>query len=133
MESIKVPEYRIIHEETASDFQRELNKAVKELAEFNPKVKFNDTLGFCAYIEYQPKEIVKPESVRDEFMLEGIYYHCRNCPYLELPQDRRVKWGKCKYSTTGRAHKDTEACELFYKWVQQNAIDVVEDSDLLLW
>ena len=53
MKSIKVPEYRIIHEETASDFQRELNKAVKELAEFNPKVKFNDTLGFCAYIEYR--------------------------------------------------------------------------------
>ena len=41
--------------------------------------------------------------------------------------------GKCKHSTTGRAHKDTEACELFYKWVQQNAVDVIEDSDLLLW
>ena len=133
MKSFDVPEYRIIHEETASDFQRELNKTVKELAEFNPKVKFNDTLGFCAYIEYQPEEIIKTESVRDEFALEGVYYHCRNCPYFEVPQDRRVKWGKCKYSTTGKSHKDHEACELFYKWVKQNAVEIIEDSDLLLW
>ncbi len=133
MESIKVPEYRIIHEETASDFQREINKAVKELAEYHPKVLFNYELGFCAYIEYQPEEIVKTESVRDEFALEGVYYHCRNCPHFKVPQDRRVKWGKCKYSTTGKTHKDHEACELFYKWVKQNAVEIIEDSDLLLW
>lgn len=131
MKRVKVPRYRTIEAETASAFDEALNKAIDELAEYEPKIAFVEK--FCARLEYYPEEKKIIETVRDEFHQEGVYYHCRNCPHLEVPQDRRVKWCKCKYSSTGRTHKDTEACELFYKWVQQNAVDVIEDSDLLLW
>ena len=133
MEKIEVPKYRIIQEETAAAFEEELNKAVENLAEYRPKVIFNHRLGFCAYLSYTPKEKIIAETVRDEFAMEGIYYHCRNCPHFEAPQDRRVKWGSCKYSTTHKAHKNHEACELFYKWLRQNAVEPIEDAELLLW
>lgn len=133
MEKIKIPKYRIIHEETAEAFEKKLNDAVEELAEFEPAVEFNHRQGFCAYLIYQPKEKIIIETVADEFHLEGISFHCRNCPHLDAPQDRRVKWCKCKYSSTGRTHKDKEACELFYKQLKQNAIEVIEDTDLVLW
>ena len=133
MNRIKVPEFRTIDEKSPKEFDDALNAALKELAEEEPEIIFVDK--FCARLKYFPKENEKVivETVRDEFHLEGVYYHCRNCPYLETPQDRRVKWCPCKYSSTGRSHKDSEACELFYKWVSQNAVDVIEDSDLILW
>ena len=131
MENIKVPEFRTIDEKTAKEFDDALNVALKELAEYEPEILFVDK--FCARLKFYPEIRQIVETVRDEFHMEGVYYHCRNCPHLETPQDRRVKWCKCKYSSTGRAHKDYEACELFYKWVKQNAVDVIEDSDLILW
>lgn len=133
MNRIKVPEFRTIDETTAEAFDNALNQALKDLAEEEPEIEFVDK--FCARLKYFPKDNEKViiETVRDEFHLEGVYYHCRNCPHLEAPQDRRVKWCKCKYSSTGIAHKNNEACELFYKWVQQNAVEVIEDKDLILW
>lgn len=131
MNRIKIPKYRTIDEKTAEAFDNALNAATEELAEYEPKVTFVDK--FCARLEFYPKEKVIVESVRDEFALEGICYHCRNCPYLDIPQDRRVKYGSCKYSPTRRRSKDQEACELFYKWVSQNAVEVTEDSELILW
>ena len=133
MEELKIPKYRTIDEQSAKEFDDALNQAVEDLAEFEPKVTFLDK--FCARIEFYPREKIKVivKTVRDEFRLDGVYYHCRNCPYLEVPDDRRVKWGKCKYASSGLSHKNHEACEFFYKQVKQNAVDVIEDSDLLLW
>lgn len=133
MEKVEIPSFKIIHEQTAEDFERVLNASVEELAECKPEVKFVPENGFCAYLTYHQKEKTIIESVRDEFHLEGIYYHCRNCPHLKAPQDRRVKWCKCKYRSTGMTHKDHEACELFYKQVQQNVVEVIEDKDLIRW
>ena len=133
MNRIKIPEFRTIDEKTAEEFDAALNAALKELAEHEPEIQFVDK--FCARLKYftEENERVITETVRDEFHLEGVYYHCRNCPYLEVPQDRRVKWGKCKYADSGLSHKNHEACEMFYKQVRQNTIEVIEDSDLILW
>lgn len=133
MQKYKVFNLRVIQEETAEAFQEAVNKASEELAEYEPEIEFVHELGFCAYIKYHAAVKTIIESVRDEFHLEGIYYHCRNCPHLEDPQDRRVKWCRCKHRPTGKTHKDHEACELFYKWVSQNQIEVIEDKDLILW
>lgn len=131
MEKIKIPEFRTIVEYSPKSFDKSLNSAIRELAEYDPEIIFVDK--FCARLKYFPHEKEVPETVRDEFHLEGVYYHCRNCPHLEDPQDRRVKWCKCKYTKTGKTHKNNEACELFYKWVAQNAVEVIEDSELILW
>lgn len=131
MEKIKVPKFRTIEEGTAQAFDQALNAALEELAEYEPEITFVEK--FCARLKYFPKNKVITESVRAEFALQGISYHCRNCPYLKIAQDRRVKYGSCKYSPTCRRNKNEEACELFYKWVSQNAVDVIEDSDLVLY
>lgn len=134
MQSYKILKLRVIHEETAEQFEKVFNTSMQELAECEPEVEFVHELGFCAYLKYHEKENKKiVESVRDEFALEGICYHCRNCPHLKISDDRRVKYGSCKYSPTRKVRKDQEACELFYKWVQQNAVDVIEDQDLILY
>lgn len=133
MEKVEIPSFKIIHEQTAEDFERVLNASVEELAECKPEVKFVPENGFCAYLTYHQKEKTIIESVRDEFHLEGIYYHCRNCPHLDIPEDRRVKYGHCKYTPNYRTNKNGEACELFYKWLKQNAVEVIEDSELVLW
>lgn len=133
MKKFRIPEFRTIDETTAEAFDSALNEALKELAEEEPEIEFIEK--FCARLKWFPKENEKVivESVRDEFHLEGIYYHCRNCPHMEDPHDRRVKWCRCKMKPTGRTHKNEEACELFYKWISQNQIEPIEDKDLILW
>ena len=82
--------------------------------------------GFCAIISY--KETIEiMDKVADEYHAEGIYYLCKHCPYLDDPHDKRVKRCACKYSSSGVAYKDSEACEIFYKALKRGDITPLPD------
>ena len=95
---------KVIQTESASDFQEQINSSMRELADKQPEYK-----------------------LADEYHAEGIYYLCKHCPYLDDPHDKRVKRCTCKYSNSGVAYKDSEACEIFYKALKRGDITPLPD------
>lgn len=117
---------KVIQTESASDFQEQINSSMRELADKQPEYKLIEGKGFCAIISYQETiEII--DKVADEYHAEGIYYLCKHCPYLDDPHDKRVKRCTCKYSSSGVAYKDSEACEVFYKALKRGDITPLPD------
>lgn len=97
---------------------------MKEHATDDPEVEFRE--GFCAFITWQECQ-KQPETVRDDFNLEGVKYLCEQCPYLERGLDGRRKLWPCRYSLTGHARLDEECCEVFYKKLALGQIAPIDE------
>ena len=122
------PQISVIQAESAEDFESMFNDKIKELSGHKITDQSIDISGksYKAVITYLVTEHIV-NSVADEFHAEGIRYLCKHCPHLEDPKDRRVKYCTCKYSETGMAHKDHEACELFYKQLKLGKLEPLDD------
>ena len=125
-----LPQISVIQAETAEDFESMFNDKIMELSSFKITGQNIDISGksYKAVITYEISEHII-DSVADEFHAEGIRYLCKHCPHLEDPKDRRVKYCICKYSETGMAHKDHEACEIFYRELKLGKISPLEDYE----
>ena len=121
MKNYDIKQVKVIHEETAEEFEAKLNAALEEVEDPKAEIEFNHAKGFCAYVTYTVGKH-KVEGIRDKFCLEGVRYTCEECPYCEIPDDRRVKWCYCDMQPTGRTRKDSEACEFFYRSIAQGEI-----------
>lgn len=120
----------VVEGENPQEFEQKFNGTVRELTARGCKV---DKSGISikaevlrAVIPYEVTESYM-DCIADEFHAEGLYFFCRNCPYLEAPADKRVKHCNCAYAEYGHTHKDHEACELFYKLMKQNRIRPIPD------
>ena len=113
MKQIYTQQVRVVTSDTAKGFEVELNKALAELKDQEPQLEFNKTMGHCAYVQYTVRQDV-PEDIRDEYKLNGVVYHCIECPYFIEPTDGRVKWVDCQ-STGKKVGACTEACLYFYQ------------------
>lgn len=103
---------KVVHADTAAEFERALNLALKGVTA--PKIEFNLSAGHCAYITYEEAQSV-PETAEDEYFDRmGERCHCGDCPYLEMSSDKRVKWHTCKYSEFS-VKTTSNACELYYR------------------
>lgn len=109
----------IIQADSAAEFQTRLNAVLAK----HPaaEIEWNHGKGFCAYVVYTYEED-QPDEVSDIFHMEGIHYFCRNCPYMEPPQDKRFKRCGCSISPHGSTHMDSEACDFLYKSLLTGAI-----------
>jgi len=124
------PQIAVISGDDPKEFQDRFNAAVKELSGnkiTGQKIEITGN-SFAAVITYEVTEHIV-DSVADEFHLEGIRYLCKHCPHLEDPMDKRIKYCSCKYSDTGKAHKEHEACELFYRQLKLGKITPLEDYE----
>ena len=119
----------VVSSASPTEFQNQFNFQMEKHAADNPRVEFVHREGlFCAYILFQ-HEIRVPETVEDEFALEGIRYRCKDCPLRDPETDRRRKWVPCKYATTGQTHLTSCACEVFYRSLKRGEIVPVEEED----
>lgn len=107
-----ITKIKVVHEETAEDFERKLNVILSNVK--NPKIEWNNNKGFCAYVTYT-EEVATVDDIKDVFHSEGVYWHCRNCPYAEKTTDKRRKRVGCKIRPTGMTYKDSEACDFLYR------------------
>ena len=126
MKDITHKRVKIIHATDAATFEAEINKVLEQFP--SAEIRLNETLDKCVITYTFTEEL--PESARDKFAMQGIYYHCRNCPHMEPPQDGRFKWCGCDITPYGRTHMDTEACEYFYKALLTGEIrrsEILED------
>lgn len=124
MKIISYPQIAVVEAETAVDFQNKFNSIIQELAEREPAYRFIESKPFCAIITYTEKKKII-ENVMDEYNESGIKYKCKHCPYLEDPQDRRIKYCVCSYE--GSTHKDKDACLTFYQHLKDGIIQPVDD------
>ena len=76
----------------------------------------------CVHFIYE--EVVNvPETIAEEFELQGVHYFCKDCPHLQKGKDKRCKSHGCKYSKYGTVQDFTPACEFFYKQLLQGEIE----------
>lgn len=124
MRSQSYQQFAIVQCDSASAFEGELNERIRELTDKNPVVKFD---GLTAYISYT--ESVKiPESLSDEYEMEGIVFRCEQCPEFEPilnkdgSENKVVKYGECQFASMGRTYKNSRACELCYQMIRDGRI-----------
>lgn len=102
---------KVIHQETAEGFEREMNSAYASI-KGNVRTVFNMAQGFCAYLTYEEDEAI-PENIRDEYILNGERFRCFECPFYVPPEDKRRRHGSCKLKAA--TAPDDDACLHFYK------------------
>ena len=67
-----------------------------------------------------------PESVLELFeMIDGEPHTCQECPYMSIPDDKRLKRGSCTIKAC-QTWKDSRACERFYLW-KHKQLEQAED------
>lgn len=127
MKTEQINQIIVLSSESPKEFQDSYNKTMLELDVQPDDVTLDISDGrFSAIISYHYTKR-SMDCIADEFHVEGIYYHCRDCPHLEDPHDKRVKWCNCAYARLGTTHKNHEACEFFYKQLKIGAITPRKD------
>lgn len=110
-------QFAIVAADSAQLLTEQLNAKLRELRDKRPTVTFE---GLIARIQYEETE-TGPESLEDEYTLQGVRLTCQDCPYYEPilkangEIDGRMKYGNCPYSEIGRAFRDSRACEVLYQ------------------
>ena len=119
MYSKKTEKVKIIHANSAEEFEESLNRYLSQLAEAKVKynLSFNNSLGFCAYLIYT--EVVDiPESISEEYELRGERRYCTECICCRIPDDRRIKNYQCSH-THSRVSKYSPCCDYFYEMLER--------------
>lgn len=115
MKYIDKKQYRIIYDDDAGIFEKDLNAAINDLADYDPEVTIdgNRQNGFLAYLTYTEDHQV-PENVADELEVRGLQATCSDCPYLRRTTDNTRKKFPCKFSKYGTSYLSSPACDKFY-------------------
>ena len=124
MKAQSIQQFAIVQSDSAAAFEGELNARIRDLSDRNPQVKFD---GLTAYISYN--ETVRfPESLADAYELEGVCFHCEDCPEFQAAlkadgtEDTRLKYGECQYAEMRRTRRDAPACDMLYKLIKDGRI-----------
>ena len=110
---------------SAQEFDEKVNQAVMEHAADNVEViRRLDVSGkHCAYVVWE-EEVKKPENARDRLSIKGIKVSCGDCPFFELPSDKRIKYVKCQRGVTTRACYERDACEWLCEQIELGNLEV---------
>lgn len=121
-------QFAIVASDSASLFTEQLNEEICRLKDKNPSVHFSEsTSPFYARIKYT-EDFTKPETLSDEYKLQGVSFVCLQCPYFKpvLKEDgtvdKRVKWGDCEHAEFGRTYKTTPACDKLYELIKEGDV-----------
>jgi hypothetical protein len=115
---------RTVQADDADEFDRKFNAVSDELTE-DAKLQW-DTAPMCVHFIYEEQEKV-PETVADEFELQGIKYYCKDCPNMIKGKSKRERSHGCKYAEYGTVKDFTPACEWLYKMIVQGKVIPEED------
>lgn len=130
MRRAKIPKIKIIQSKSGKVFEDTFNQSMCDLFDAgyeDPEYRIDHGSGeFTAIVIFsETREIF--DSIADEYHAEGIFYYCEDCPYMEDPHDKRIKWCKCKIASLGTTHRSNKACEFFYKELRAGRIEPVEE------
>ena len=126
MKSSRYEQFAIIHSDSASLFNEELNEEIFRLKDKNPVVHFSESIPFYAQIKYTETSST-PESLEDEYELLGARFVCGQCPYFKPTLKKNgeehptCKYGECGLHE-GRTVKTMAACEDLYELIREGGV-----------
>ena len=122
-------QFAIVHADSASLFNQQLNAEIRRLKDNSPTVHFSESIPFYAQIKYIVNEET-PETIAEASAVEGVRFVCAQCPYFKAPlkddgtEDKRCKYGDCEHAELGRTFKKTAACEKLYDLIAEGGIKI---------
>lgn len=122
-------QFAIVHADSASLFQKQLNEEIYRLRNNDTVVKFSESIPFYAQIKYVVNENT-PETIAEASVVEGVSFVCAQCPYFKAPtkddgtEDRRCKYGDCEFADLGRTFKNAPACDRLYDLIKEGGIKI---------
>lgn len=127
MKSQSVKQFAIVRSDSASAFEEQLNAKMRELYDVDPEVVINDSGDhLTAQISYRvPLEFEHREKCPSE---TGIRFVCQECPCFQPvlkadgTEDGRARYGNCKFAEYGRTYRDSKACPVLYKMIQNGGV-----------
>lgn len=125
-------QFAIVAADSAQSLTEQLNAKLYELRNKSPRVTFE---GLIARIQYT-EERVETASLADEYEAQGISLTCQDCPYFEPIRkadgsvDRRIRWGECQYSESGRVGRDAAVCDQLFKQLNSGIVRLTLSDDL---
>ena len=136
MKQERYQQFKTVKAEAPELFTEDLNKAIYELRGKNPAVHFSETDPLCAYVSFTER-YQSPESIGDEYELQGVQFTCGMCPMFSpiikrdgtLALDARLKYGDCPISEFGRTYKDSQACAKLYQMLRDGRVRLVRAED----
>lgn len=84
-----------------------------------PEIHYYDGMGFCATVKFFINQTIA-EDAKDEFEMIGDYHFCSECPYFELPGDRRIRHFHCHKGKS--ISTDSRACNDFYEALKKGVL-----------
>lgn len=129
MKRSRYEQFAIVHADSASLFEKQLNEEIYRLKDNDPVVKFSESIPFYAQVKYTVDNTT-PEKVSEEYELQGVRFVCAQCPYFKAPlkddgtEDKRCKYGDCEFAELGRTYKKTAACERLYELISEGGVKV---------
>ena len=127
MRSSSYDQFAIVQADSATLFEQELNEAIRRLKDYNPMVKFSESIPFYAYVKYRVNENI-PETISEASEIEGVRFVCAQCPYFnpvlreDGEVDKRVKYGDCEYAELGRVLRKAPACDKCYEAIKEGSV-----------
>ena len=127
MRSSSYDQFAIVQADSATLFEQELNEAIRRLKDYNPMVKFSESIPFYAYVKYRVNENI-PETISEASEIEGVRFVCAQCPCFKPvlredgEVDKRVKYGDCKYAELGRVLRKAPACDRCYEAIKEGSV-----------
>ena len=119
--------FAIVRETSAQSFEERLNEAMLKLSDKSPKVSFSETGDYMtARIEYE----YETESVTAPVSETGYRFSCEDCPFFEHllkkdgTKDERIKYGNCPSAKYGRTLKQSAACEILYRMIENGEVSL---------
>jgi len=110
---------RTIRATNPEDYDRKMNEALTSHFEAQIIDRLNDQ-DFCSIIRYKDR-IEIPETIEEEYELQGIRHTCGECKHYRPSFDGRVKYTECPYDTTVSCWKDRHCCEYFWRMLKNGA------------
>lgn len=120
-------QFAIVHADSASLFNQQLNEEIRRLKDNNPVVHFSESIPFYAQIKYIVYNEI-PETISEASEMSGVKFVCAQCPYFKAPlkddgtEDKRCKYGDCEHTELGRTFKNSAACDKIYELIAEGGV-----------
>lgn len=117
MKTVMRKSVKVISSKEPLFFEKSLNECLGKLADegiTDYELRFNDSMGLCAYVVYNIRELV-PVTLSEKARAEGRACECGDCINFVVSDDGRKKWHYCKYKNEP-ARVDHDACDYFYQY-----------------
>lgn len=134
MKQERYQQFKTVRAEAPDLFTEDLNRVIYELRGKSPVVHFSETDPLCAYVSFTER-FKSPESVSEEYELQGVRFTCEMCPLFspimkrDGTPDHRLKYGDCPESEFGRTYKDSAACDKLYQMLKAGRVKLVSTDD----